>query len=223
MAAPLPRGAPPPPQRGRPGGEGGREAGPGFGDARPGFPAPGAASPRGWGRPCAPNGCQRSLAAAVPPPRALSSSLSPAGGTPGGGSGQGQHPPPPACGGTWSVGFSARRERGSHRLTSPSLAPPPRRRIGGAGPLPFPRRGSARSALRGQPADAGWLFWSRCWWDRKALGPSGDRSEEGRWICFGKGVGFLAVGAYCERRFPWHVVVVIKGQLRVLSASPPLF
>lgn len=55
---------------------------------------------------------------------------------------------------------------------------------------PLPGRGAAAGhglSLQG---------WARCRWDRKALGPGGDRSEdeEGRWICFAKGVGLLAVG-----------------------------
>lgn len=66
----------------------------------------------------------------------------------------------------------------------------------------------ARSAPSAkQPLDTG-CRWragpSWCRWDRKTLGPSGDLSEEeeGRWICFTKGVGLLAVGGLLYAAVP---------------------
>lgn len=66
---------------------------------------------------------------------------------------------------------------------------------------------SPRSRDAEQPLDTGCRCragpaW--CRWDRKALGTSGDRSEEeeGRWICFAKGVGLLAVGGLLYAPIP---------------------
>lgn len=67
-------------------------------------------------------------------------------------------------------------------LSAPSRVPWPKL-------TPLPRRAAA--AGHGL-----WLKAGPARWDRKALGTGGDRSEEeeGRWICFAKGVGLLAVG-----------------------------
>lgn len=177
---------------------------------------------------------QRSLTAAVPPGAVLQSAAAPGPSPPRAGAGsllagdprwgcpggrRGAEPAPPdlrqdleRC----AVSPAKPASAGSNHLTSPSLASPSLTQD--CGRWPVPPRGSARAGqceLRGRRAAGGYGLslegWPGCWWDRKALGPSGDCSEEGRWICFAKGVGFLAVGAYCKRRFPWRVVVVIKG------------
>lgn len=150
VAAPLPRGAPPsPPQRGQ--GGGGRAGSGGGGGGLVSVmlarasPLRGEASPRGWGRPRAPNGSQRSRTAAVtpppPPPPALCMGhpqrralhrcgpgppprlLCPPGrGCPEGRLGGRAATLPPAPPGRWAVSPAKPASAGSKRLNSPSPA-----------------------------------------------------------------------------------------------------